>query len=114
MGYSSTYELALYDGLLDKPLDEETAEKIIADLRDNNHNAEYALDEEGSTNDSCKWYDSDTDLKEFSKKYPTVLFDLYREGEESGDLSHFYAINGKYQNAPAEVVYPEFDPEKLR
>ena len=62
----------------------------------------------------CKWYEFDKDMKEFSKKYPTILFTLKGEGEESGDLWIRYFKNGKVQVANARIVYPEFDEILLK
>ncbi len=99
MGYYTTHSLDL-EGAGDE------FDNIIADLRENNECAEYALDENGDAEESCKWYDSSKDLKEFSKKYPDVLFTLHGEGEEPGDLWNEYFKNGKNQHCAGEITYP--------
>ncbi|MFO1392076.1 MAG: hypothetical protein U1E94_07700 [Agitococcus sp.] len=48
--------------------------EIIAHLRQEYEEAEFALDENGETADEAKWYDFSENMKEFSKKYPDVLF----------------------------------------
>lgn len=63
--------------------------------------------------DECKWYDHDDDMKNFSKKYPDVLFILSGEGEEPGDLWKTYYKNGKMQTAEAVITYEAFDEGKL-
>lgn len=86
---------------------------IISALRDYSDNASYALTESGGCSDQLKWYDHEVDMKTFSKRYPDVVFSLYGEGEESGDIWCKYFKNGKYQNAPAKITYDVFDESKL-
>lgn len=93
---------------------EETSDSIIANLRSTNPDAEYALDEDGETADSCKWYSSEKDMIEFSKSYPNWLFQLDGAGEESGDIWRKYFVNGKMQDANARTVYDDFDADKLQ
>ncbi|MCB1660280.1 MAG: hypothetical protein KDI39_18815, partial [Pseudomonadales bacterium] len=40
---------------------------------------------DGTTANEAKWYESDNDMKEFSKKYPDVLFSLSQTMEGEGD-----------------------------
>ena len=87
--------------------------EIIAELRATNENAEYALDDNGDTNDSCKWYDNEPEMKAFSKKHPNWLFTLKGVGEEGGDLWYKYFVNGKCQVAKAIITYDAFDKKKL-
>jgi hypothetical protein len=63
--------------------------------------------------DSCKWYDHESDMALFSKKYPESLFVLKGEGEESGDIWIKYFLNGKMQRAEAKITFEEFDESKL-
>lgn len=53
---------------------EHNPKEIIAQLRQEYEEAEYALDENGETANEAKWYDFSENMKEFSKKYPNVLF----------------------------------------
>ncbi len=66
------------------------------------------------TTDSCKWYSSDEDMKNFSKQYPNKLFILEGEGEESGDLWKEYFKNGKFVHYQAELIFPDFNEEDLK
>ena len=61
--------------------------------------------------DTAKWYDWKNDLEALSKEYPTLLFSLNGEGEESGDIWKAYARNGKVITVRAEVVFniPDLD-----
>lgn len=63
--------------------------------------------------DSIKWYEWTENMKELSLVFPDTLFILEGEGEESGDLWKAYFKNGKSQEIRAEVVFEEFDPEKM-
>ena len=87
--------------------------EIIARLREENEHASYALDEEGATQHDEKWYDSDVELKEFSKKFPDALFILDGDGEGSDDFWKAYFRNGLVQMAPVRFEYDEFDETKL-
>jgi hypothetical protein len=78
-----------------------------------NEEMEYALGHDLSGGESCKWYDHDKDMCEFSALYPGVLFIMYGEGEESGDIWVCYFLNGKYQYEKAQITYNEFNPNKL-
>jgi hypothetical protein len=87
---------------------------IIDDLREHNEDAHKALDDLGQTQDSTKWYDMDKDMKEFSKKYPEVLFEMTRQGESGGDdQCIYYFRNGKAQECWVELKFPDFNPDKM-
>lgn len=63
---------------------------------------------------ACKWYENHKDMIKLSKRYPTILFTLKGEGEESGDLWIKYFKNGKVQMARAQISFAEFDEKLLR
>lgn len=96
--------------LKNKPL---TAGEIIKELREEYQDAAYALTEKGGSANDTKWYDHEQHMRDFTKKYPTILFELSGEGEESGDLWKEYYKNGKMQRCKAELTYPPFDEKKL-
>jgi len=105
MGYYSNFSLGVYHA---------DAGAIIADLREHNEYAHKAMDEAGCTQDSTKWYEMDEDMKEFSKKYPEVLFEMTRQGESGGeDQCIYYFKNGKKQECWAIITFPDFDHDKL-
>ena len=89
-------------------------DSIFEDLRATSEDAKYAIDEDGNSNDSCKWYESTNEILSFSKKYPNWLFTLTGEGEESGDMWKKYFLNGKVQEAKAKITFDEFDEKKLK
>ena len=89
-------------------------EYVINDFREVNESAAYAIGQDGCPRVSCKWYEHQTDLALFSKKYPDLLFILRGEGEEPGDLWVFFAKNGKAYKDKAKIVFEEFDAKKLK
>jgi len=62
----------------------------------------YDVFEEG-----CKWYEHETDCLNLSRNFPTVLFTLYGDGENKGDIWLKYFYNGKVQTEKAIIT---FDP----
>jgi len=97
MGYSTTYTLEILNV-------NDSNKDAIYDFTDINEDASYAIDENGDTEESCKWYDHADDLKSFSKKYPDTIFKLSGEGEDSGDIWSKYFKNGKVQFEKAKIV----------
>lgn len=63
--------------------------------------------------DSCKWYDHEEDMKEFSKKYPDMVFHLYGEGEDNTDMWYKHFKNGKMQVCPALITFDDYDEDEL-
>lgn len=61
----------------------------------------------GPFEDECKWYSFDKDMIAVSKEFPDVLFTLYGEGEESGDVWKAQYKNGLTASVKANLVYPE-------
>ena len=72
----------------------------------------YYISEDYS--EDYKWYDNEDDMKLHSSQHPDLLFVLYGEGEESGDLWVKYFKNGKMQRCNAIITYEEFDESKLQ
>lgn len=105
MGYYTKYKLEINDS---NKID------IIKELIEYYHEASYAINEDGSLYDETKWYDHESDLKDFSKNYSNILFELSGEGEESGDMWKKYFKNGKMQESYARIEFDEFDENKLK
>ena len=61
----------------------------------------------------CKWYDHTEDMCKISEKYQNVIFSLYGNGDEDGDMWVKYFMNGKVQYEQAVITYADFDPKKL-
>ncbi len=104
MGYSTSYTLSVIGG-------DEMA--IIAELREKYDSAAYALDEDGTTSESSKWYEHEEEVKAFSLDHPESLFTLNGIGEESPDVWVKYFKNGKMQVSRAEIILAPFDESKL-
>ena len=103
MGYYTSHELEVIEG----------DDSLIGKLRDGCEDAAYALDENGGSEESCKWYNHDIDMRKFSEKHPEALFRLSGEGEEAGDIWHEYYRAGKQQVCKARIVMPNFDADLL-
>ena len=103
MGYYTSHELEVIEG----------DDSLIVKLRDDCEDAKYALDCNGETEENCKWYNHDLDMKWFSEKHPEALFKLSGEGEEAGDIWHEYYRAGKKQVCKARIVIPDFNPDLL-
>lgn len=99
MGYYTQYSLKT-------DADSATERQIIAKFLETNQEAAYALDEDGSCQESTKWYNAAWELKTFSLTYPDVLFTLEGRGE-SGPEDHWrlYVRNGNSQEAKAQITF---------
>lgn len=64
--------------------------------------------------EETKWYNHENDMREISKQFPDVIFQLNGEGEESGDIWVKYFVNGKMQTASAKITFDGFDQKKLK
>lgn len=87
--------------------------EVIELFRNENENAKYALNPDGSSNTECKWYSFDEEFREFSNKFPDFLFKLSGEGEDSDDRWTRYYLGGKCHFAKAKIVIEDFDESKL-
>ena len=113
MGYQTSYSLKVELFANGKRVEHPLAMDIIAELRTKDSNAEYALDADGSPNDSCKWYEHEEELSAFSASHSGVLLTLHGEGEDNEDIWNKYFLNGKCQIAKAQWSIAEFDAKKL-
>lgn len=110
MGYETRYSLEIQDA--DNRQFSAQSSDIIAELRQAEY-LEFALDDDGSCRNSCKWYEHEEDLRAFSKRYPDKLFVLNGEGEEPKDLWRKYFLAGQCQAVKAKIEFPEFDADLL-
>ncbi len=87
-----------------KPNATVSLEEVVGDYIEEHEDMSYALGRDGSTNDSCKWYDHQEDLAAMSAEIPHVLFHLKGEGESAGDIWDAFALDGQVQKHAAKVV----------
>lgn len=59
----------------------------------------------------AKWYNHMDDMYTLSKEFPTVLFHLWGDGDESDDLWEDHWQNGMVHHCCAEI--PPFDRKKM-
>ena len=60
-----------------------------------------------------KWYEWEQDMCKLSKKFPSLMFELYGDGEEQDDMWRAYFRGGLVQHAPAQIIYDDFSVDKL-
>jgi hypothetical protein len=105
MGYYTDYNLEVETSM--------NSRDIIIDLINTNENAQYAFDEDGYCIDSMKWYNAEEEIKEFSLKYPNVLFKLRGKGESDDDMWLAFIQNGKSYRKDLILLDPKFDSNLL-
>lgn len=64
----------------------------------------YALGLDGSTYESCKWYEAVEDIGIMSQAIRGVIFHLEGEGEDAGDIWDAFALDGETQRHTAKIV----------
>lgn len=114
-GQYNSYDVAKYISEQNEQSDkfyafEYSLKEFLTDL-DNLAGTVYALELE--SDDECKWYDHEKEIKELSRKFPEIIFKLHGEGEENGDVWDKYFRDGKMQVCNAEMSIPPFDESKL-
>ncbi len=114
MGYYSHYNISIFSG--EKyPNYEPMVEYLEKHKEDGwTYDMLYALENFGGDGEPCKWYDYHKDMNKFSLAFPDTLFELHREGEESGDIEKVYYKNGKSQVCKARIVFEEYDERKMK
>lgn len=101
MGYYTRFELNV---LYTQP-DQDRLEADFLEI------TEYEL--KALHDDTHKWYNYDADMITLSLRYPSTAFELYGEGEDSGDVWRTCYCNGHKAGGGAEIVYPEVDFKQL-
>lgn len=88
-------------------------EEIINELRTEDNDSGYLLDEDGSSYETGNGWNIEEEVQEFSKKYPTLIFQLDCEWDSGfGDPpSRYYYKNGVKQGGSAKISYDEPDFE---
>lgn len=73
---------------------------------------DYIL-EDGAYLYEAKWYDKHIHMLSLSRKYPDYIFEVAYEGEDSEDRGNTYYYNGKREDCPIQIIYPEPNLKKL-
>lgn len=109
MGYTTYFTVSRNDG---EPFTSEQLEALneLDIFDDDTEEGDRVVALEGA----AKWYTCSADMKEFSLAFPDVVFKLHGEGEEAGDLWDEYFKNGMSQECRADIIYPDYDEEKLQ
>lgn len=63
--------------------------------------------------DNHSWYNWDEDMKEYSLRYPNLIFLLEGIGEAWDDIWKCYFKNGKMQQCDVIMSFDDFDESKL-
>lgn len=112
MGYYTNFSLKVIKKVegVDIEVDEiefpEFNEKIM-------YSGDLSIQELIDGTDSMKWYDHEEDMLEISKKFPSLVFILDGDGEESGDIWREFYMNGKSYFWNLDIERPDFDPKNL-
>ena len=108
MGYTTYFTVSRED---DEPFTPEEREALLAlDVFEDETNKGKETICMGGL---AKWYECFEDMKDFSLKFPGVVFKMHGEGEERGDFWDAYFKDGKGQDCPADILYPIYDETKL-
>jgi len=94
MGYYSYHVLNILTLLGDFISDEQ--EQDINNYLETHPFGDYEFDNLNQIScESLKWYSADEDIQKLSMSFPTFLFELFREGEESMDFERQIFHNGE-------------------
>jgi len=104
MGYNTEYTLTQERNSVSA----ETFAKLIK----YDEEASYALEPDGSTAQSSKWYKHEDSMVAISQREPMVLFKLHGIGDDAGDIWDKYYVDGKKVHEVRinpELPTPDFD-----
>ncbi len=104
MKYLSSYSVVIYNAESCTH-----ANFIINEFRDECHDAKWALTETGDVEYILEWDYFESDVKKFSKKYPTIVFEFTRYGQGRGDYWKYFVRNGTMKKQQAQVLFDNFD-----
>lgn len=114
MGYYTTYSMTVHN-VKDKEQFDALCESLDAYgiLR-------YALDSGSMYEDTAefcsynevKWYEHEEDMKDISKKFPDMVFQLRGYGEDPEDIWEKYFKYGDCEECIAQVIIPK--PERIK
>ena len=97
---------AVQDAVPQVHTDEEVACAVSAAMGFPTDDVDWAFRIIDGDADSMKWYAWAQDMKKVSSEMPAVLFTVYREGEENGDVERGYFYNGRCEIVSPVVTWP--------
>lgn len=110
MGYTTYFTVERNDGEPFTPEQLEALDQLSVFNEETEEGDERVVALEGA----ARWYSWAEDMKELSKIFPETVFKLHGEGEQNYDLWDAYFKNGKWQECRADIIYPDYDEEKLK
>lgn len=91
----------------------ETREEIFEKFREEYKELAKYMDS-GVFTESVGWYGHEIDMRNFSEKYPELIFKLSGKGKKHEDIWIKYFKNGKMQPCMGKIVFQDFDESKLK
>lgn len=107
VGYGTRYSLGVHEG-------KNTIAEVFEEHGIDFNGLNYAFDEYGESLGDVKWYDHEEDMLMLSEAYPELVFVLYGEGEEQGDMWYKYFKNNKMQSCYPQITFEGYKENKLR
>lgn len=114
MGYRTFYNLNITEDDNLTPISAELSTEIMGKLLVEHSDAWYALDDDGNSRQDTTWDDVDKDMVALSIQYATLVFEISGTGDEATDIWSTYYKAGKLQHCPVKIIYPPYNPNKLR
>jgi hypothetical protein len=112
MGYCTNYKLSIHQFDCDIDKQDIIQEKIDSLLKQEyDYLSDAYFDKYGSG--QVKGYSHEEEMREISGRFPSVVFLLEGDGEESPDTWKKYFKNGKMQECQAIITFDEYDEDKL-
>lgn len=105
MGYYTQYSLKQ----LRNPISSEAFASLIA----GDECARLALDSEGDTRSSEKWYGHEESLCAWSTRYPKTIFCLHSDGEDTDGIWDKYFLSGELVHTESFEGLSEIDLDGL-
>lgn len=99
MSYQTLYTLT-WDDVLPEPM----IADIVKAWRSEDGERRTAIDEDGSSEEPCCWYECERDLKDLSLRAPDVLFTLTCRGEDF-TVWRLVAKAGQLIRIPATLLF---------
>lgn len=101
MGYNTNYIISIKEGQMTGKEFE-----VLKNILEKNSNYLFSLNHsQQKLYCEGKWYEHEKDMKKVSKLFPNVTFQIYGEGEESGDIWKDYVNNGKLSRTRAVISF---------